>query len=328
MPHITELPQAARDEHGRRATWTKSVLRPPALFAGAALALIGAAFFTGRVLAAGIPETEALRYAGTLMDVKGQPLEGEPEIQLRFWDAGSAGNVLCSKAKERVALRAGRFSLVLPDECTDAIRGNKDAWIEIIIDDVSTGRAKAGAVPYAVEAERATSAAGVLRRELDQLQGRFVPTLRAVIPIVTGPQNVTATAYTQVGPGALALRQALETVPEQIPRSKRQVRFRVTYTDDLNGSACQPNESEWRLGRHDAADTSFLDWTLAGTWSGLQLQWSNVSPFLDAAVLESDSCDSGWDNGSCRLYARIPPACAGATLRVEQVALEVYDLPD
>jgi hypothetical protein len=67
---------------------------------------------------------------------------------------------------------------------------------------------------------------------------------------------------------------------------------------------------------------------LVGNWSGLQLQWSDGSPFLDAAVLDSEACDGGWDQGSCRLYARIPTACMGATLRVEHVALEVYDLPD
>jgi hypothetical protein len=120
---------------------------------------LAAAFFAGRALAGGIPATGALTYSGLLQDVSGAPLTGSHAIQVNFWSAATGGTTpLCQTASASITLDAGRFSVALPDTCTDVVKANKDAWVDVLVDGVSLGRTKLGAVPYAVEAAHATSA--------------------------------------------------------------------------------------------------------------------------------------------------------------------------
>lgn len=117
------------------------------------------AFFVGRAFAGGIPGTGALTYAGTLEDAMGAPLTGGPyNVEVKLWSALSAGTELCTTGSMSVTLMNGRFSLTLPDDCTAQIQDNSDAAAEVLVDGQSLGRAKLGAVPYAVEALHAVSA--------------------------------------------------------------------------------------------------------------------------------------------------------------------------
>jgi hypothetical protein len=125
--------------------------------AGILIALCGA-FVTGRSWADGIPATGALAYSGQLDDSNGDPLTGSYNLELKLWSAARGGSALCSSSSQSVMLERGRFTLALPDACTDAVRINANTWIEILVDGSSLGRTKAGAVPYAVEASHATAA--------------------------------------------------------------------------------------------------------------------------------------------------------------------------
>lgn len=150
-------------------------------------------------------------------------------------------------------------------------------------------------------------------------------TFRGSIPLWTESQDVSQTTFTVVGPSGLDLADAVATIPPALPGKMRQVRFRMLYSDDLNGNRCDPYESEWKLARHDEPDTPFLSWTVAGTWSSMSLYHTATSPFTPFATIDNVHCDGGWAEGSCSIFARIPPSCEGSTLRVKWISLEVYD---
>ena len=125
----------------------------------ASVAALCAAFVTGQSWADGIPATGALAYSGRLEAPNGDALTGTYNLEVKFWAAESgATNPLCTTNSQTVTLDRGRFTLSLPDTCTDAVQANPDVWVEILVDGNSLGRAKAGAVPYAVEAAHATTA--------------------------------------------------------------------------------------------------------------------------------------------------------------------------
>jgi hypothetical protein len=112
-----------------------------------------------RARAAGIPDADVLTYTGYLEDADGRPLTDELSgISLEVWDAAEAGKRLCDTSVENVTPQAGRFQLVLPAECVDAVKATPNVWIDVKVEGASLGRTKLGAVPYAVEAGHATSA--------------------------------------------------------------------------------------------------------------------------------------------------------------------------
>jgi hypothetical protein len=135
-----------------------------AIIAGGASAVIGAAFVAGRAWAVGVPATGALTYSGRLEDAAGAPLTGSRNLQISFWDAKPAGTgtKLCETPSAPVSLEAGRFSITLPDKCASAVKDKSDLWVEILVDGSALPRTKLGAVPYALEAARASSAGGAL----------------------------------------------------------------------------------------------------------------------------------------------------------------------
>lgn len=86
----------------------------------------------------------------------------------------------------------GRFSIPLPDDCTTKVGSNAQVWVEVLVGPMantvaSLGRAKLGAVPYAVEADHAVSASsaataatanaagGSLASTITALQARLGP---------------------------------------------------------------------------------------------------------------------------------------------------------
>ena len=118
----------------------------------------GSAFVAGRSWADGIPATNALAYSGRLEAPSGDALEGSYNLEVKFWGSESGGSSpLCTSNSQPITLQQGRFTVTLPDECTDAVQVEADVWVEILVDGSSLGRTKTGAVPYAVEASHATA---------------------------------------------------------------------------------------------------------------------------------------------------------------------------
>ena len=125
----------------------------------AILGSLGGALLTTSSWADGIPETAALSYSGRLEAADGEPMTGEHNIEVRFWDSASGGtSSLCTSDSHPVTLEQGRFDVQLPDTCTDAVSANPDVWVEVLVNGGSLGRVKAGAVPYAVESSHSTTA--------------------------------------------------------------------------------------------------------------------------------------------------------------------------
>jgi hypothetical protein len=126
--------------------------------AGAVVGVV--AMIVGRALAGAVPTTKPLRYAGQLEDVDGNALSGERAIQINLWneDAPDDNLPLCQVSNAKVPLDAGRFSLELPEACENAIKKQPNTQVEVLVDGVSLGKRKLGAVPYALEAAHALSA--------------------------------------------------------------------------------------------------------------------------------------------------------------------------
>jgi len=139
-----------RNQRNRR-TWGAVTLLLAAGF--------GLGYLVNRARASGIPAAQALTYSGVLTDTAGTPLTGSKNILVQFYDAATAGNTLCTVGPSALTLAAGAFQVPLPDTCTAAVHASPDIWIDVFVDGASVGRAKLGAVPFAVEADHASTAA-------------------------------------------------------------------------------------------------------------------------------------------------------------------------
>ncbi len=126
------------------------------------LVALAGGFVAGRAHADGIPATAALTYTGTLEDVSGAPLTGAKQLVVALFDAQSNGTQKCT-VSQSVALVAGRFQVLLPDTCTQAVQAKPDLWVEVTVDGTSLGRTKLMAVPYAAEASHAVNATNATR---------------------------------------------------------------------------------------------------------------------------------------------------------------------
>lgn len=137
---------------------------------------LGAGYLAGRARASGIPTTRTLRYEGVLTYPDGRPLASPQSIQISVWDsedpsdAGDGVMPLCSVGpSDRELSSIGSFTVELPDTCTALVHAKSDLWAEVFVAGKSLGRSKLGAVPYAVEAERAVGAtSAVAGSPLDQ----------------------------------------------------------------------------------------------------------------------------------------------------------------
>jgi hypothetical protein len=135
-----------------------------------------------RVLAEGAPSEQPLFYSGVL-EADGQLASGEHTITLELFDAQSGGTELCS-IERSADVEAGRFRIDA-SECADAMRESPDVWVAVSfrgedgVERTISGRSKVGAVPYALEADHAKTAAatsaatGELQTTLQQLTARI-----------------------------------------------------------------------------------------------------------------------------------------------------------
>lgn len=184
------------------------------------LALTGA-YWMGRARAAGIPAKGALFYEGWLSDPTGKPLPTPQNIQVRLWsaeddaDAGSAADPLCSDGPKAYPLSSdGAFRIALPDKCTDAVRANPDVWVEVIVGGASLGRAKMGAVPYAVEADRAAKATSVAWGGVSGVPSSVQGIADGAIHVGTGGLVAIGTNKPK---GKLTITDSAQTDPNGLP---------------------------------------------------------------------------------------------------------------
>jgi hypothetical protein len=146
-------------------------------FAASAVAAVAAivAFHAGKARADGIPSTP-LVYSGYLEDGVGKPVSGPIAATVKLFGAETGGNALCTTAST-VQVGNGWFSVPLENGCTAAVKGAPDQWAEMTVGITTLPRQRISAVPYAVEAGRATTsleataAGGALRAELDGTKG-------------------------------------------------------------------------------------------------------------------------------------------------------------
>jgi hypothetical protein len=128
---------------------------------GVALLATGGALGLGFhkfVWANGIPDMSPLYYSGTLSE-GGQLVTGTRAITINVWQDGTAmGTPLCQTVSSMTDVVGGRFRIALANSCKAALNQNNNAWVEVVDGATSVGRAKVGAVPYAVEADHAVAA--------------------------------------------------------------------------------------------------------------------------------------------------------------------------
>lgn len=117
----------------------------------------GVAFWLGSVRAAGVPQNGGLVYAGVIQQGTDLPT-GQRLLAVELYDASSAGTRLCRVDAGMVQVTSGRFRVPLDAEpdCLAAVRSNPELWVDVQVAGESVGRAKIGAVPYALEAKRAS----------------------------------------------------------------------------------------------------------------------------------------------------------------------------
>ena len=138
--------------NNRQTTWVAI-----ATLTAAALGFAGA-----RALANGAPQLSPLTYGGVLTDKDGKPYPTAQEVVLKFYDKVDATAAKCTAPTTQAEAGTGRFSVVLPGECAQAVRDTPDLWSEATVGGGKTvlPRVHVGAVPYALEADSAKVAAG------------------------------------------------------------------------------------------------------------------------------------------------------------------------
>jgi hypothetical protein len=115
----------------------------------------------------GVPSATPLTYSGILED-NGSLVDETRTIQIVLWnDAESTAdaNRLCSTTAD-TPVQGGRFRVTLAGACAGAVADEADVWVQVLVDAVSLGRSKLGAVPYALEAARASAATGDLATQV------------------------------------------------------------------------------------------------------------------------------------------------------------------
>lgn len=141
----------------------------------AALALASGAFFVGRAIAIGGPVQTPLTWSGIVTDQGGKPYANAVDVTVSLYDAPAAGALKCKAATVQAEAGTGRFSVVLPGNCADAVHATADLWSELAVGPGQSvmPRVHVGAMPYALEAysaSKAAAATGALQATIDGLK--------------------------------------------------------------------------------------------------------------------------------------------------------------
>ncbi len=165
-----------------------------AMVGTAAVVAMGLAYAIGRAHADGIPTSHPMYYAGTL-DNAGVPVEGMQDITIRVWTAATGGTLACAETDAPgTTVAGGQFRVAIDDSCTAAVEMTPDLWVETLVGGTSFGRSKIGAVPFAVEAQRAATPSGTLATRLAAVEAASRP--RQFVTGSTGACSGVATAAT------------------------------------------------------------------------------------------------------------------------------------
>lgn len=127
------------------------------------------AYNQSRARADGIPAVNPMVYSGTLEDGGRPAADGTRNFRLTVWDdatSAESSRIRCITMAPGTMVTGGRFQIALDNACTAAVRGAPDLWIEVEVGGTSLGRTKIGAVPYAVEAARASELTPAARNSL------------------------------------------------------------------------------------------------------------------------------------------------------------------
>ena len=140
--------------------------------AGAVALAVGVAAWINlrstRATADGTPTASPLVYSGLLED-NGDLVNGSHTVQIILWNHSTnaaEANRVCTTTANDTPVVEGRFRVTLDDACADGVASEPDVWVQVLVDAVSLGRTKMGAVPYALEAARASAAAGELAEQV------------------------------------------------------------------------------------------------------------------------------------------------------------------
>jgi hypothetical protein len=236
---------------------------------GALIGVIGT--LVSRVGAGGVPATGALRYAGKFEDAEGKPVTGEHALQVNLWKDAESKLPLCLTEPKKQQLDGGYFSIVLPDNCAELVHMHKNLLSEVLLDGVSMGKAKLGAVPYALEATHAISA-DAARSASGELQ-TTVDNLSRKTRLVTGLDTRSGC------PPEGAIAAPLITVDFNLSRETA-VQITGQMIRNYEGRA------DLEIMVDDLARSSTIAFTGVPTWAGATVTWSAVLPKGDhVAVL-------------------------------------------
>ncbi|MBM4342426.1 MAG: hypothetical protein FJ100_03495 [Deltaproteobacteria bacterium] len=126
-----------------------------------ACAALAGAFFVGRALATGAPTQSPLVFSGIVTDAAGVPYKAAQEVIVKFYDKADAPTPKCTAPAVQAEANSGRFAVVLPPDCAQAVHDTPDLWSETVVAKTALPRVHIGAVPYALQADVAKIAAGV-----------------------------------------------------------------------------------------------------------------------------------------------------------------------
>ncbi len=229
------------------------------MIAGLVVAAGGIGAWAGGVHAAGVPVEAPLTYAGVVTDSAGTAPVAPLDVTVAVFDAASGGAGVCAAAPVQAAAGSGRFSVVLPKACADAVHAKADLWVEVQVGPAKTAlpRQKLGAVPYALEAGAASAAQGslagemaALTKEIETLKGKVAalansgggatvagPKVIDAAGVVLGHQPVLATYGREVVFTTLAGHQIRMLPDKHVPASASYIYY---VGADCSGTAYVP----------------------------------------------------------------------------------------
>jgi hypothetical protein len=227
------------------------------------IVLFGVLFLASGSLADGIPTIEPLAYSGVLQNSVGAPVTSTVSARLSLWDDQTATLSTNRKCETSVATltpdSAGRFRIILEATCLAAVKTNPNLWVQVEIGATALPRTKLGAVPYAVEADRAgvaSAAAGQLAAQFMALDAGFQALAARVAALETGRPVVTPwVAYAPV------VRAGASTVVTTVNITAfwRRVGDSLEVEITSNFPACSPfGQITWSLPGTLAPDTTKL----------------------------------------------------------------------
>lgn len=196
----------------------RAIYRIGGLLAATGLAAAGAAVYGRRAVADGIAGETPMTYAGVLEE-EGQRVTGQRMMRLVLWnhpsETASANRKCETLPLEKTVVTDGRFTLPLDNSCTVAVKENTDLYLELYVEGESMGRNRLGAVPYAVEAQRAAEASGALKVELAALSDTL-STKSSALSTVSSQLDQIAGTIDSLGVQSAASSARLDTVESKL----------------------------------------------------------------------------------------------------------------